>query len=147
MELIDVLQKIGDTQYRARGTTDLVIGTVTSEKPLAITTEDTRMVLPQSVLPLTESVVEKKIPMLTHRHMVSGLTHTQSYSGGVTQTDLAGAYPTDERLSEIVCTEHGKALPTAAGFIVLNRALTNGDKVLLVRVLAGQKFIVLSRVF
>jgi hypothetical protein len=33
------------------------------------------------------------------------------------------------------------------GYIILNRALETGDKVLLLRVMRGQQFIILSRVF
>ena len=48
---------------------------------------------------------------------------------------------------DIVCWEHGKELPIEDGFIILNRKLETGDKVLLLRVQSGQKFIVLSRIF
>ena len=37
-------------------------------------------------------------------------------------------------------------LPVENGFIILNRGLAVGDKVLLLRVQSGQKFIILSRV-
>ena len=33
------------------------------------------------------------------------------------------------------------------GYIILNRALEVGDKVLLLRVMRGQQFVILSRVF
>ena len=46
-----------------------------------------------------------------------------------------------------MCWEHGKELPIEDGFIILNRKLEVGDKVLLLRVEAGKRFIVLSRVF
>ena len=38
-------------------------------------------------------------------------------------------------------------LPVKDGFIILNRALEQGDRVLLRRVQNGQKFLILSRVF
>ena len=46
-----------------------------------------------------------------------------------------------------MCWEDGKKLPVKDGFIILNRRLEEGDRVLLLRVQHGQKFIVLSRIF
>lgn len=48
-----------------------------------------------------------------------------------------------------VCTENGDPLPVneEEKYVVLNRGLAAGDKVLLLRVQNGQKFIVLSRIF
>ena len=37
--------------------------------------------------------------------------------------------------------------PVEGGYIILNRGLEAGDKVLMLRVQNGQKFLVLSRVF
>ena len=99
------------------------------------------------VLYLTEAVVEKKIPALQHTHEIATLSHTHSNSAGGTTEGLTERYPTEEALSQIACLENGKALPVEDGYILLNRALAVGDKVLLLRVQNGQKFIVLSRVF
>lgn len=105
---------------------------------------------------------------LGHSHGVSGLGHTHSTAEGATGSALDGAcqtgggldgdYPTgegltpdayasDRRLAEIVCYEDGKPLPVEGGYIILNRGLEKGDKVLLLRVLRGQQFIILSRIF
>ena len=92
--------------------------------------------LRESVLYLTSSVVEKKIPVLEHIHAI---TVHDSYTGGGT-ADCASA------LSNIACYENGTALPVENGYIIINRALAMGDKVLLLRVQNGRKFIVLSRV-
>ena len=43
--------------------------------------------------------------------------------------------------------EDGKKLPVRDGYIILNRGLEAGDKVLLMRVMRGQQFVVLSRIF
>lgn len=105
---------------------------------------------------------------LDHSHGVSGLSHTHSTDEGSTGTGLGGSYQTDDslggsyttsdaltpdaytsdqRLTDIVCYEDGKALPVENGYIILNRGLAVGDKVLLLRVMRGQQFIVLSRIF
>lgn len=103
-----------------------------------------------------------------HSHTVSGLGHSHSTDEGSTGTGLDGSYQTgdslggsyatgdalmpdaytsDKRLENIVCYEDGKALPVEDGYIILNRGLAAGDKVLLLRVMRGQQFIVWSRIF
>lgn len=105
---------------------------------------------------------------LGHSHELSGLEHrhmveegaTGSALGGSFQTGqgLSGAYPTaeallpdaytsDQRLGRIVCYEDGQPLPVKDGYIILNRGLAVGDKVLLLRVMRGQQFVILSRIF
>ena len=105
---------------------------------------------------------------LGHSHAVSGLGHSHSTDegstgdglGGSYQTGdgLGGSYPTsdalipdaytsDRRLEGIVCYEDGKPLPVEDGYIILNRGLAVGDKVLMLKVMRGQQFIILSRIF
>lgn len=105
---------------------------------------------------------------LGHGHEVAGLGHSHSTADGATGEALDGArqtgqglngtYPTgeglipdaytsDERLEGIVCYEDGKPLPVEDGYIILNRGLAAGDKVLLLRVMRGEQFIILSRIF
>ena len=170
----------------AYGLSDLVLGTVTSVKPLEVTLRESMAPLPQEVLWRTAAVVEKKIPVLEHEHItagfrhghtvsglghshgVSGLSHTHTAAEGPTGSALGGsfqageglegtyptaeallpdAYTSDERLGHIVCYEDGKPLPAEDGYIVLNRGLAAGDKVLLLRVMRGQQFVILSRIF
>ena len=136
---------------------DLQIGTVTAAAPLEISIDMSMQVLRRGVLYLTEAVVEKKIPVLSHSHYIPSGT-LQHDHGGAVGMDLAGQYQTNESLlsegadtalqgESIVCWENGKELPIEDGYIILNRKLEVGDKVLLLRVQKGQKFIVLSRVF
>lgn len=147
MELIDVLQEIVARYMKGAGVTDLVIGTVTKAKPLEITVESSRLVLPAEVLKLTAAVVEKKLPLLAHSHSEEGLSHAHSYAGGATGSALTGSYRTGEELKNVACVENGKPLPVKDGYITLNRGLETGDKVLMLRVLAGQNYLVLSRVY
>lgn len=128
MELIQALQQIMQKNMQAMQLTNLVIGTVTAESPLEITSSTAMAPLRAGVLYLTESVIEKKIPILQHTH-----------------TTPDGA--TGSALESVVCQEDGKSLPVEGGYIILNRKLEVGDKVLMLRVQNGQKFIVLSRVF
>lgn len=128
MALLDTLQQIAQKSYAAQQPTELRTGTVVSTSPLEITIDTAMAPLRAPVLYLTSSVVEKKITVLKHTHTVDGTE-------------------TDEALEDIVCTENGTELPTDAQSITLNRALQTGDRVLLLRVQHGQKFIALSRIF
>lgn len=147
MELRDILYQMMQENQRASQPTDLRIGTVTAAEPLEITVDTAAAPLRSQVLYLTESVVEKKIPVLQHTHEIATLSHAHSNSAGGTTEGLTERYPTEEALSHVACLENGKALPVADGHILLNRALAVGDKVLLLRVQNGQRFVVLSRVF
>ena len=130
MDLYQALQLMMQKNLHAMQPTDLVIGTVTSASPLEITSNTAMAPLRQPVLYLTENVVEKKIPILQHSH---------TCPDGTTSDALLS--------SSIVCQEDGNSLPIEGGYIILNRALEVGDKVLMMKVQKGQKFVVLSRVF
>lgn len=131
MELKDVLYQMMDNNRNASQPADLRVGTVTAVGPLEITINTAMAPLRSGILLLTSAVVEKKIPILQHNH-----------------TNPEGGNTGDALLqSQIVCQENGQPLPVENGYIILNRALEVGDKVLLLRVQSGQKFIVLSRVF
>lgn len=129
MELIEVLQKISQDAAGGMGLTDLTVGTVTGVSPLEITTQTSMQVLKSPVLYLTAAVVEKKLSPLSHSHPYG--------EGMATQEALEGA----------VCTENGQALPADSSGITLNRGLQAGDKVLLLRVQRGQRFVILSRIY
>lgn len=158
MNLAETLYKMMQDSMKAGQLTDFVSGTVTSEAPLEITCDATMQVLKASVLILTEPVVEKKIPVLTHKHYISTLTHTHTCPTGATSPGLTGRYLGEDSLvsegasatlqqEDIVCYENGQPLPIEDGYIILNRKLEQDDKVVMLRVNAGQRFIVLSRVF
>lgn len=166
MNLHDVLNQMIQENQAAGQPTELRVGTVVSASPLEISINPQMAPLRAGVLCLTSAVVEKKIPVLTHKHTMTGLGHTHTLSGidhthtlggSVTGSALSGSYQTSEAaqgsydsseaLTDIACIEAGKPLPVENGYIILNRGLRKGDKVLLLRVQSGQKFIVLSRVF
>lgn len=127
--------------------TDLVTGTVTGVSPLQIKSDASMAPYRREVLYLTESVVEKKIPILSHTHHTGGLVHSHFYNALPTSESLDKSYVSTEELADIEAMENGKPLPVRDGYIILNRGLEVGDRVLLLRVQHGQKFIVLSRIF
>ena len=147
MELIDAINQAVQKNMKSSQPTDLCIGTVTSAAPLEITINTAMAPLRESVLYLTEGVIEKKIPVLAHTHQITALSHTHTAEGGETSAALSDSYETAAALQDIACLENGAPLPVQGGYILLNRALQAGDKVLLLRVQRGQKFVVLSRVF
>lgn len=148
MNLVDALVLVSANTEKASQPCDLEIGTVTTVNPLSITRDVAQAPLQEAVLILTENVIEKKIPVLSHTHNINVLGHSHTDDGGQTSTDLTGSYQTLSSLdSGVICYEQGKALPVEGGFIIINRALEVGDKVLLLRVQKGQKFIILSRIF
>ncbi|HIU43863.1 MAG TPA: DUF2577 family protein [Candidatus Ventrousia excrementavium] len=203
MELRDVLYQMMQRNAAAMQPTDLCVGTVVSAAPLQVSLSAQTAPLEGAQLLLTEPVVEKKIPVLTHIHEMEGLSHTHTLSGlghshdttgfahshttgglshahtlseGQTGAALAGSYSSDEQLagtfssdqkltgtyttsgalgdvemegalSGVQCIENGQPLPVEDGYIILNRALAAGDKVLLLRVERGARYIVLSRMF
>ena len=167
MDLTDVMRQMMQQSMEGYGLSDMTIGTVTATEPLAVKIREGMADIPQEALRLTAAVVEKKIPILKHRHITEGfrhehtlpdLSHSHSSEEGETGAALEGslktktaldpdAYTSDERLENIICYEDGKPLPVKGGYIILNRALEKGDKVLLLRVMRGQQFIILSRVF
>lgn len=169
MDLTDVMRQMMQQSMEGYGLSDMTIGTVTGTNPLAVKIREGMADIPQEALRLTAAVIEKKIPVLEHLHTTEGfrhahalpdLTHTHSGEEGETGSSLEGSYETEDSLqqdafdsdkrllkSEIVCYEDGKPLPVKGGYIILNRALETGDKVLLLRVMRGQQFIILSRVF
>lgn len=134
MELKDIFQQMTQESMKSAQLTDLQIGTVTSVSPLEITVSTSMAPLQAPVLYLTVNVVEKKIPVLQHNHVI----HDTYTGGGESEDNLMQ--------SDIICYENGAPLPVQNGYIILNRALEVGDIVLLLRVQNGQKFVVLSRV-
>lgn len=159
MNLLDALQMVSAQNMSASQPSDLETGTVTKVDPLEVTRDIQQQALRQEVLYLTESVIEKKIPLLQHNHWIDTLGHNHTCPDGTTSEALTGRYLTEayslvsegydatEQTQDIVCWEHGEKLPIEDGFIILNRKLEVGDKVLLWRVLNGQKFVIISRVF
>lgn len=159
MSLIAAIKYVSRQDQQAGQPTDYVRGTVTSEDPLKITIDDTMQELERQSLILTEPVVEKKIPILDHNHWINTLSHTHTCPTGGTSAALTGRYRTEpyslvsenfdstEQAQNIICYENGEPLPIEDGYIILNRKLEKGDKVLMLSVSSGQLFIVLSREF
>lgn len=149
MNLYEALTTLVNDVTKTQQPADLRVGTVTGISPLTININTAMADLQQESLLLTSAVVERKIPVLDHSHDINTLAHSHTNAAGGTTTDLSDTYSTLKALVQpaIFCTEHGTPLPVEDGHIILNRALAVGDKVLLLRVMQGARYIVLSRVF
>lgn len=156
--LLSVIQNIAVNAVQSTIPVQYCYGTVTNDNPLSIRLNDGTIEIKGESILLTEPVVEKKITINKHTHDLRNdlLTHKHSYA---LETGTATTSPPTNITSENVvdtvisgvCTEHGVDLPTDSNseriIITMNRALEKGDKVLMMRVSSGQKFIVLSRIF
>jgi len=128
MTLAETLYGMMQQSQAAAQPVALRVGTVATASPLTITLNPQMPPLQRSQLYLTGAVVEKTL---------SGLRHTHTIPTGSSGPALENA----------ACTEHGKVLPSSGGAVTLNRALAAGDKVLLLRVEQGQRYVVLSRLY
>lgn len=126
MELKDAIQQLVQSAVKSMQPADLRVGTVTSENPLKISINTAMAALEAPLLYLTQTVTNKRI--VAPEGALRGIS---CVDGG--ETLDRGTY-TDP------------ATGTTYDYVTINRALQRGDKVLLLRVQSGQKFIVLSRV-
>lgn len=145
MELLDALHQIAQQSQGASQPTDMRIGTVVSASPLEISINGMMAPLKAPVLLLTESVVEKKFTSLAHAHTTThthALTNLYNNQG---ECQPAGACSTE--LGGVSGYIDGQEVPSEGGFVVIQPGLKVGDKVILLRVQNGQKFIILSKVY
>ena len=147
MNLAQAIASVAEQNRKASQPADLAIGTVQTVGPLTIILDTAQAPLTAPVLLLTETVMEKKIPVLSHTHQISTLGHDHTGYGGDTSMALTGTYTTQSALDFTPVTENGVVQPVENGYIIINRGLAKGDKVLLFRSDGGQRYIVLSRVF
>lgn len=113
--MIDEIKQIVKNMIDNMKLTDYVYGEVTNINPLSIKI-DQKLTISSDVILLTYPVIEKKI----------NLQHTHQYMDGDLQRTTGTELP---NYSEAVIVE----------------GLAEGDKVLMLRVDRGQKFIVLSK--
>lgn len=140
-QLIDTLQKAMKNYMDGKGMTDMVIGTVTKLVPspfdIEITIEGTMLPIPKNLLHFTSAVIPKYLQIGGHSHQ-----YTDSDNGSTTIKTTSPA------IESITCIENGASLPGGGtNTVTINRDLVIGDRVLMMRVLDGQNFIILSRIF
>lgn len=171
--LLTVIQEIAVRAVQSTVPVQYCFGTVTQESPLKIRINDGTIEISGDSILLTEPVVEKKITIQKHTHKIGTVgTHTHTItelpvtppppapptppigtaSGStLVPTEINAETTVIDTVLEAKCTEHGVDLPVDSNIerivFTTNRKLEKGDKVLMMRVSSGQKFIVLSRIF
>lgn len=108
---------------------NVIIGTVETAGPLSIRVSP-QILLPADVLILTETVCMKKVD-LTHAHPEPDGSTDVALNDGRTVNTAATVNPNNE---------------PQPPYTIINRELMVGDRVVMLRVLGGQQYIVLSKV-
>lgn len=140
MDLVDVLNHLIQTNTDAQKLTDVTIGTVVEADPLAIQiTPD--LIIPEEAILLTENVTKLEYE----------IEPTEDFDNAVE----CNVEPTTEFVN--VLAAHNITCPSIIGKFKIQLpesigtyqrpALEAGDKVVMLRVLKGQQFIVLSKVY
>ena len=174
--LLTTIQSIAVNAVKSTNPVEYCFGTVTSINPLKVRLNESTFELWGDTLMLTSAVVERKLTIKKHTHEIGDnvANHTHPFSGSFEGTisgqPAAGAISgtvnksTDTFFTskaEIVDTvldafvnEHGDTdhhLPVDPDndkiVVTINRGLQVDDKVIMLRVCGGQKFVILSRVF
>lgn len=117
-----VIQSIVQNIFQSLSPMDMTIGTVETVSPLTVRINP-QILLPADALILTETVCYKKVD-LTHTNPPAGV----GLANGAT-----------------VVTAVGNNAPQGAN-IMINRNLLAGDKVVMLRAMGGQQYIILSKV-
>lgn len=164
--LLQTIQSIAINAVAASNPASLCYGVVTSAKPLKIRLDESSLEISDAAVMLTESVVERKITIDKHNHTIgSALVSHQHYyvnaAGAPTATTAIEPTPAltaEDAVNNTVLGVHfsefgqdltGKQVESDSGkvTITMTRALEKDDKVLMLRLMGGQKFVVLSRIF
>lgn len=142
--LVGAMKQAAVEAVEAAKPTGVYYGTVVSEEPLQIFTEQ-KLLLGRAQLVLARNVTDHWIAMRVHH--VTELARC-GFTGGkeVTHPGL----PTDPPSpvaggEEDICPQHHHEYKGIKHYFVLN-ALKEGEKVILIREQGGQKFVVIDRV-
>ena len=175
MNLLQTIQSIVQNCMKSADLTDLVYGTIASVNPLSVELNNpSRLIIPAAALELTYSVSDHYVDMtvdhmtddaelenidvpmdLSHAHSVPGYNtgdtaiggdstslHNHTAGGVGTSTENPGANGMNIDASQ---TEHAHPYTGRKMFLV-HYGLAVGERVMMLKTLAGQKYIILSRV-
>lgn len=160
--LLQVIQNIAVNAVDASNPASLCYGIVTSAKPLKIRLDESSLEISDSAVMLTESVVERKITIDKHNHTIGDgllmhghvVTVTQGSGTAANSADITASTAVDDTVLTVHYSEFGQDVTdnqvneeNDKVTITLTRALDKDDRVLMLRLMGGQKFIVLSRIF
>ena len=127
-EFLSLLKIAAMEQEQAMKPVAVTFGTVVGEQPLEIMI-DQKMTLTESFLILTKSVIDYSVDM-TVSHVTQPHTHSHVYTDDGSKLETQPHTHTHEYSGKKRFTVH--------------HGLKNGDKVILLRIQGGKKFIVLD---
>lgn len=126
MELIDTIHQIINQSLDAFQTTELAIGTVATVNPLSVTLNANLPPIPEEALILTDSVKRR-------------IVHATDGTGKGTGTGKVRISQEDVDVTDVDVTD-------VEIDVEVQSDLQVGDAVILLRVMKGQQFIILSKV-
>lgn len=135
---------------------DIFFGNVVSITPLKITT-DQKLTLGENQLILARNVTDYKFDMTvdhsTEEALSGSFSHAHSYSGETDNTlcTAEAQEPHKHKYSGVTDTVSMSNLTHTHGYVgrktyLVHNALVKGDKVILLRMSGGQRFLVIDRV-
>lgn len=127
-EMAQFIKKLAADQYESGKPAAVMVGTVLSNPPLKIQV-DQKLTLTEPFLILTKSVVDYSVNM-TVDHTTEPITHSHSY--------------TDDGYSKTTGTYTHSHKYTGTKKFTVHNGLKAGDKVILLRVQGGKKYVVLD---
>ena len=159
--LLTTIQSIAVNAVKSTNPVEYCFGTVTSINPLKVRLNESTLEVWGDTLMLTSAVVERKLTIKKHTHEIGTklATHTHQFTGqgavGV-PTGIGETTKIVDTVLDAFVVEHGDTdnpLPAEPDedknkiVVTINRGLQVNDKVIMLRVCGGQKFVILSRVF
>lgn len=157
--LLTTIQSIAVNAVKSTNPVEYCFGTVTSINPLKVRLNESTLEVWGDTLMLTSAVVERKLTIKKHTHKIGSTvaTHTHQFTGQGAVGVPTGIDETTEIVDTVLdafVNEHGDTdnhLPVDSDdkkiVVTINRGLQKDDKVIMLRVCGGQKFVILSRVF
>ena len=137
---VAIKRMIQDT-IKAENLADYTIGTITSVDPLKVRLSNIKEELYGACLYVTESVLEKTIDKVEHKHKYYDSDTGEGASGSSNRE-------TEIELSNIQCYLKGEPLGYSKdNKIIINKGLEVGDKVIMLKVRHGQVYIILSKLY
>lgn len=136
--LLDIMKQAGANATKASNPVSVCFGKVTSAEPLKILVEQ-KITLGSAQLVLTRNVIDydasvtvdwqTETALGTHSHTVKSEESTEDAELNTNEVDLSHNHKLDGRKT-----------------MTIHNALQTGDKVVLLRVQGGQKYVVMDRV-
>ena len=137
--LVELIQQIVKNNNAASSLADVIFGTVTSTSPIKIVVEQ-KLELTEEFLILTKNVKDYTVDVtMNWSTEIKSLNANHNHS-----TSVSGDCSVTVQQKDINLNHSHNIKGTKS--ITIHNALKNGDKVILIQQMGGQKFVVLDKV-